>query len=198
MLKTAKTTVLASGFWRLKAPRWHLGALWVSDPRAGKIYRIDLDGKVTVVADVPSRPFGLGFLPDGDLLVASMTQRLILNLGGQKAAVHADLADAAVGYLRDMAVARDGNAYVTSFDADAAGPDGFAGTACCAPAANATHPSTRVSHANFPVLTVTLVTFGPGVDAFRMRQSADVCHPCLTVPVGRCCPGLCRSLLFPS
>jgi len=120
MLKTAKTTVLASGFWRLKAPRWHLGALWVSDPRAGKVYRIDLDGKVTVVADVPSRPFGLGFLPDGDLLVASMTQRLILNLAGGKAAVHADLADAAVGYLRDMAVARDGNAYVTSFDADAA------------------------------------------------------------------------------
>ena len=98
----------------------------MSDPRAGKVYRIDLDGKVTVVADVPSRPFGLGFLPDGDLLVASMTQRLILNLAGGKAAVHADLADAAVGYLRDMAVARDGNAYVTSFDADAAGPDCFA------------------------------------------------------------------------
>jgi sugar lactone lactonase YvrE len=125
MLKTA-TTVLASGFWRLKAPRWHSGALWVSDPRAGKVYRIDLDGKVAVVADVPSRPFGLGFLPDGNLLVASMTQRLILNLYGAKAAVHADLADAAAGYLRDMAVARDGNAYVTSYDADAAGPDCFA------------------------------------------------------------------------
>jgi hypothetical protein len=51
MLKTA-TTVLASGFWRLEAPRWHSGALWVSDPRAGKVYRIDLDGKFVVVADV--------------------------------------------------------------------------------------------------------------------------------------------------
>jgi hypothetical protein len=59
MLKTAKTTVLASGFWRLKAPRWHLGALWVSAARR-KVYRIDLDGKVTIVADVPSRPFGPG------------------------------------------------------------------------------------------------------------------------------------------
>jgi sugar lactone lactonase YvrE len=72
MMKTLKTAVLASGFWRLKAPRWHLGALWVSDVRAGKVFRIDLDGKVTIVADVPSRPFGLGFLPDGDLLVASV------------------------------------------------------------------------------------------------------------------------------
>ena len=48
------------------------------DVPAGKVFRIDLDGKVTIVADVPSRPFGLGFLPDGDLLVASMTQMLIL------------------------------------------------------------------------------------------------------------------------
>ena len=61
---------------------WHLGALWVSDVRAGKVFRIDLDGKVTIVADVPSRPFGLGFSPTGDLLVASMTQRLILKFGG--------------------------------------------------------------------------------------------------------------------
>src|SRR6202022_1257296 len=126
MLKTAKTTVLASGFWRLKAPRWHLGALWVSDVRAGKVFRIDLDGKVTIVADVPSRPFGLSFLPDGDLLAASMTQRLILKFGAEKPAVYADLTDVASGYLRDLAVARDGNAYVTSFDADASGPDRFA------------------------------------------------------------------------
>ncbi|WP_166208153.1 SMP-30/gluconolactonase/LRE family protein [Bradyrhizobium septentrionale] len=125
-MKTLKTSVLASGFSRLKAPRWHLGALWVSDVRAGKIFRIDLDGKVTIVADVPSRPFGLGFLPDGDLLVASMTQRLILKLGADKPTIHADLTDLASGYLRDLAVTRDGNAYVTCFDADAAGPDGFA------------------------------------------------------------------------
>src|SRR6476661_857742 len=126
MMKTLKTGVFASGFSRLKAPRWHLGALWVSDVRAGRIFRIDLDGKVTIVADVPSRPFGLGFLPDGDLLVASMTERLILNFGAEKPAIHADLTDVASGYLRDLAVARDGNAYVTSFDADASGPDGFA------------------------------------------------------------------------
>lgn len=108
-MKTLKTSVLASGFWRLKAPRWHLGALWVSDVRAGKVFRIDLDGKVTIAADVPGRPFGLGFLPDGNLLVASMTQKLILKFGTEKPAIHADLTDVASGYLRDLAVARDGN-----------------------------------------------------------------------------------------
>ncbi|MEH6952816.1 hypothetical protein V4R08_16300 (plasmid) [Nitrobacter sp. NHB1] len=49
--------------------------------RAGKVFRIDLDGRVTIVADVLSRPFGLGFLPDGDLLVVLITQRLILKFG---------------------------------------------------------------------------------------------------------------------
>src|ERR1700726_4023808 len=125
-MKTLKTGVLASGYWRLKAPRWHLGPLWVSDVRAGKVFRIDLDDEVTIVADVPSCPFGLGFLPDGDLLVASMTQRLILKFGAEKPAIHADMTDVASGCLRDLVVARDGNASVTSFDADASGPDGFA------------------------------------------------------------------------
>lgn len=100
-----------------------MGALWVSDVHAGKVFRIDLDGKVTIVADVASRPFGLGFLPDGDLLVASTTQRLILKFGAETPAVHADMAAFASGYLRDLAVARDGSAYVTSFDAHASGPD---------------------------------------------------------------------------
>ena len=95
-MNVLKTNVLASGFWRLKAPRGHLGALWVSDVRAGKVFRIDLDGKVTIVADVPGRPFGLGFLPDGGLLIASMTQRLILKFGPETSAVFADMADVAV------------------------------------------------------------------------------------------------------
>src|SRR5258705_9853079 len=102
MMKTLKTSVLASGFWRLKAPRWHLGALWVSDVRAGKVFRIDLDGKVTIVADVPRRPLGLCFLPDGDLLVASMTQRLILKFGAEEPAMQADMAYVVARNLRDL------------------------------------------------------------------------------------------------
>src|SRR6185437_11193726 len=63
------------------------------------------------------------FLPDGRILVASMTQRLILKFTAEKPAIHADVAS---GYLRELAVARDGSAYVTSFDADTSGPDCFA------------------------------------------------------------------------
>lgn len=181
MLKTSKTTVLASGFWRLKAPRWHLGALWASDPRAGKVYRVDLDGTVTVVADVPGRPFGLGFSPDGDLLVASMTQRLILNLRDAKATVHADLVNAAAGYLRDMAVARDGNAYLTSFDAG--GPDCFASARVllATPDGNVRSVAENLAHPNGLAITsahevLVAETLGNRVIAFQMVNDGALLH----------------------
>ncbi len=183
MMKTLKTNVLASGFWRLKAPRWHLGALWVSDVRAGKVFRIDLDAKITVVADVPSRPFGLGFLPDGELLVASMTQRLILKFGAKKRTVYADMADVAAGYLRDLAVARDGNAYVTSFDADAAGPDCFASArvVLVTPDGSIRSVADNIAHPNGLAITSThelLVaeTLGNRLLAFKIGGDGTLLH----------------------
>ncbi len=183
MMSTLKTNVLASGFQWLNAPRWHAGALWVSDARAGKVYRIDLDGTVTIVADIPGRPFGLGFLPDGDLLIASMTRRLLLNLVGRKVVVHADLADAAVGYLRDMAVARDGNAYVISFDADAAGPDCFA-SACvllATPDGKVQSVASNLAHPNGLVITsahelLVAETLGNRVLAFQIGNDGALLH----------------------
>jgi hypothetical protein len=56
MTKTLKTSVLASGFWRLVAPRWHLGALWVSDARAGRVFRIDRHCYDTVAANLDDYP----------------------------------------------------------------------------------------------------------------------------------------------
>ena len=181
MMKTLKTSVLADGFWRLKAPRWHIGALWVSDTRAGNVFRVDLDGKVTLVADVPSRPFGLGFLPDGELLVASMTKRLILNFANTKPAIHADMANVAVGYLRDMAVARDGNAYVTSFDADAGGCFASAKLLLARPDGSVRSVAENMAHPNGLAITSThelLVaeTLGNRLLAFKIEGDGTLLH----------------------
>jgi len=197
MTKTLKTSVLASGFWRLQAPRWHLGALWVSDVHAGKVFRIDLDGKVTIVADVPSRPFGLGFLPDGDLLVVSMTQRL--KFGAEKPAIHADMANVASGYLRDLAVARDGNAYVTSFDADATGPDCFASARVllATPHGNIRSVADNIAHPNGLAITSThdlLVaeTLGNRLLAFRIDCDETLLHRKVFANFGGMSPlGIC-------
>jgi sugar lactone lactonase YvrE len=151
--------------------------------RAGKVCRIDLDGKVTVVADVPSRPFGLGFLPGGQLLVASMTQRLILNFGAKKPVVHADMADIAVGYLRDLAVAWDGNAYVTSFDADAAGPDCFASARIllATPDGKIRSVADNIAHPNGLAITsahelLVAETLGNRLLAFEIESDGTLLH----------------------
>jgi sugar lactone lactonase YvrE len=198
-MNVLKTNVLASGFWRLKAPRGHLGALWVSDVRAGKVFRIDLDGKVTIVADVPGRPFGLGFLPDGGLLIASMTQRLILKFGPETSAVFADMADVAVGNLRDMTVARDGNTYVTSFDADAAGPDCFASARVlpATPDGKIRSVADNVAHPNGLAITsahdlLVAETLGNRVIAFQIGNDGALLHRRVLANFERMSPlGIC-------
>ena len=150
---------------------------------AGKVFRIDLDGKVTIVADVPSRPFGLGFLPDGDLLVASMTQRLILKFGAEKPAIHADLTDAASGYLGDLAVARDGKAYVTCFDADASGPDCIASARVLLATrdGNIRLVADNIAHPNGLVVTsahdlLVAETLGNRLLAFKIDDDGTLLH----------------------
>jgi sugar lactone lactonase YvrE len=124
-MKTLKTTILADGFLRLDAPRWHAGSLWVSDTLAGKVYCVDLDGVSRVIADVREQPMGIGFLPDGSTLVSSMRDRKILRLDRARQAVHADFGDMVDGYLRDLAVDREGYAFAASFDSSGRAPE------CC-------------------------------------------------------------------
>lgn len=151
--------------------------------RAGKVFRIDLDGKVTIVADVPSRPFGQGFLPEGNLLVASMTQKLFLKFGAEKPAIHADLTDVASGYLRDLAVARDGNAYVTCFDADASGPDCFASARVllATPDGNIRSVADNIAHPNGLAITsahalLIAETLGNRLLAFKIDSDGTLLH----------------------
>ena len=73
-----------------------------------------LDGDAdTVVRVDDDEPSGLGWLPDGRLLVVAMeTQRLLRVEPDGELAVHADLSSAARGSLNDMIVAADGTAYL--------------------------------------------------------------------------------------
>ncbi len=70
-MTTGKLTTLASGFGYVEGIRWHDGAVWFSDLTHNKVRRVGLDGTATEVADVPGTPIGLGWRPDGTLLVAS-------------------------------------------------------------------------------------------------------------------------------
>jgi sugar lactone lactonase YvrE len=105
--------VLLGGLGFAEGPRWHDGRLWFSDMGAARVVGVDLDGRAEVVLEVPTRPSGLGWLPDGRLLVVSMRDRRVLRLEPDgEVVVHADLADLASFDCNDMVVDGLGRAYV--------------------------------------------------------------------------------------
>src|SRR5437899_12098101 len=85
------TSILADGFVLPAGPRWHDGRLFVSDMHDDRVLAVGLDGRVERILDVPTQPSGLGWLPDGRMLVVSMTDRKLLRVDRGGVAVHADL-----------------------------------------------------------------------------------------------------------
>jgi sugar lactone lactonase YvrE len=111
-------TPLAEGFAFLESPRWRDGKLWVSDMHDDRVLTVDLAGRRETVVEVPGRPSGLGWLPDGRLLVVSMTERRLLRLDACGLGVAADLSGIATFHCNDMVVDAHGRAYVGNFGYD--------------------------------------------------------------------------------
>ena len=109
---------LAEGFSFLEGPRWRDGRLWVSDMHAQEVLTVGLDGSREVRFHVPSDPSGLGWLPDGRLLVVSMRDRKLLRQEGDALVEHADLSSLATFHCNDMVVDAEGRAYVGNFGFD--------------------------------------------------------------------------------
>ena len=114
------TTRFASGLHFCEGPRIHEGALWLSDMHAQKVLKFDAQGNAETVVSVPKDPSGLGWLPDGDLLVVSMRDRKLMRWNGTALTEHADLSDLAPFHCNDMVVDAQGRAYVGNFGFDLA------------------------------------------------------------------------------
>src|ERR1700741_3932456 len=110
--------VVANGFTYLEGPRWHEGTLWFVDLYTHGVYRVNPSGSVDKVVHVDHQPSGLGWLPDGRMLVVSMKDRKVLRQEKDgKLVVHADIWDKCGGHANDMDVAPSGNAYVDNLGA---------------------------------------------------------------------------------
>jgi len=125
-----------------EGPRWRDGRLWFSDFYTNRVLALDLAGKAETIATVPQRPSGLGWRPDGTLLVVSMLDRALLALEGGALRRVADLAALAGGPCNDMVVDAAGRAYVGNF-----GYDRHAGEAPRTTALARVDPDGRVSRA---------------------------------------------------
>jgi sugar lactone lactonase YvrE len=101
-----------------EGPRWHDGRLWFSDMHAHKVRAVDLNGRVEDIVEVPAWPSGLGWLPDGALLIVSMTDRKLLRFKSGRLETHADLSKLASFHCNDMVADGDGRAYVGNFGFD--------------------------------------------------------------------------------
>src|SRR5262249_29505070 len=116
-------TTLATGFRFLEAPRWHDGRIWFSDFYTLQVVSASEDGSdLREEATVAQQPSGLGWLPDGRLLIGSMRDRRILRREADGTLVtHADLSRHATGHLNDMVVDARGRCYVGNFGFDLMG-----------------------------------------------------------------------------
>lgn len=104
-----------------EAPRWYDGAFWFSDFYTYRVLRVGADGQAQTVVEVPGQPSGLGWLPDGRLLVVSMTDRMLLRLDGKRLTAVADLSELAPFHCNDMVVDAQGRAYIGNFGFDVIG-----------------------------------------------------------------------------
>ena len=100
--------------------RWYGDKLFFSDIYGKKVMSVDLNGKSEIVANVPGMPSGLGFLPDGRLLIVSgMDGTLYVNGSNgltAYACIYKGLAEAKG--INDMVVDTKGNAYVGTYGFD--------------------------------------------------------------------------------
>lgn len=113
-------TAVVSGLSYLECPRWHQGRIWFVDFYTYRVFSAAEDGSdLRVEAEVPQQPSGLGWLPDGRLLVVSMRDRRLLRREADGTLVtHAELGGHVSGHPNDMVVDAQGRAFVGNFGFD--------------------------------------------------------------------------------
>jgi len=113
------TRVLCEGIYFGEGPRWRNGRLWFSDFFSHAVHSVSLSGDLRTEIELDDQPSGLGWMPDGSMLIVSMLKRQVLRRWPDgKMAVHADLSAIAASYCNDMVVDSLGRAYVGNFGFD--------------------------------------------------------------------------------
>lgn len=180
----ARFSELTAGYSFLEGPRWHDGRLWLSDFYTHQVIAVDLvNGRVEKIAEVPGQPSGLGWLPDGRLLVVSMRDRKVLRREADGTlVVHADLSALAGGHVNDMVVGPSGTAYVGNFGFDlmGGGTPQLARLARVAPDGRASAAAEGLYFPNGSMLTpdgrtlIVVETMGNRISAFDVQADGGL------------------------
>ncbi len=117
--RTLTTLFEGGGFF--EGPRWHDGTWWVSDFYRHTVSRISTDGTEEVVVEVAAQPSGLGWLPDGSLVIASMKDHKLLRFADGELSELADLDAHVGGHVNDLVTDANGHTFVGNFGFDLMG-----------------------------------------------------------------------------
>lgn len=115
-----KTTDFITGLTFSEDPRIYNGYLWFSDFFSKRVLKADMDsGEVETVCQLNDQPSGLGWLPDGRMLIVSMLHRKVFcQEKNGELKEYADLNQIATYHCNDMLVDKTGRAYVGNFGGD--------------------------------------------------------------------------------
>jgi sugar lactone lactonase YvrE len=173
---------LLTGLMFGESPRWHDGRLWFSDMGAQEARSVDLDGNSEVVASVPAMPMGIGWLPDGRMLIVSARDGRLLRIEHDGSlATHADLTGLERHPWSDMVVDGRGNAYVGNIGFDFPGGEFAPGIlALVRPDGSATRVADGIAFANGMAVTpdnATLIlaeSYGNRLTAFDVAEDGGL------------------------
>ncbi len=165
-----------------EGPRIHEGHLWCSDMHGQAVLKFDSAGQPQHIVTIDSDPSGLGWLPNGDLLIVSMRDRRVMRWDGHTLSEHANLFDLAPWHCNDMVVDAQGRAYVGNFGFDLPGRASIAPTnlILVEPDGSARTVADNLMFPNGTVITPdgkTLIvgeTFGSRLTAFDIQSNGDL------------------------
>ena len=182
-----------------EGPRWHNGRLWYSDFHQKTVYSVDLNGERNVEFTLDDQPSGLGWMPDGSMLVVSMINRQVLRVSSDGVSVHADLSELATWHCNDMVVGSSGHAYVGNFGFDLDGRTEFCKTVMVhvTPEGDTSVGADGLSFPNGSVITPdekTLIvgeTLGGCYTSFSINEDGSLSDPSLWAEVPGMFPDGC-------
>ena len=196
----SRLEVLLTGLRFPEAPRWREDRLWLSDMHAGEVRTVDLAGRSELVVRVPEEPSGLGWLPDGTLLVVSMRDRKLMRADAGRLSVVADLSKLAPFHCNDMVVDARGRAYVGNFGSDISRGDALLPTCLILvePGGHARIVAEDLVFPNGMVITsdgrtlIVAETFASRLTAFDIAKEGSLSHRRIWAELGAAMPdGIC-------
>ena len=180
---TPLTTKPGFKFVFLEGPRWHDNSLYFSDMVGGQVYKISEDGSnCEVVVELEHKPSGLGFLPDGSLVVVSMKDRKLLKFENNQLSVIADLSTLANGETNDSVTDSKGRTYIGNFGFDLwnNAPAALANLVLVTPDGSARVVADQINFPNGTIITdggktlVVAETWGNVLSAFDIAEDGGL------------------------